>query len=66
MQFDLQIARGTILTNTEIVEKFQCGNMGGMRRSKKTGTLVLVSDKTKKLYQDVWKKMYFITPVWVR
>lgn len=55
MQFDPKIEKGDILTNADIVNKFKCGNMGGMRRSKKTGTLVIISDKTKGLYHDVWK-----------
>ena len=29
--------------------------MGGMRRSKKTGTLVIMSDHTKNFYHDEWK-----------
>lgn len=40
---------GQILKNSEIVETFKCGNMGGMRRSKTTNTLVIVSDYTKGL-----------------
>lgn len=28
--------------------------MGGMRRSKTTGTLVILSDHTKGLYDDKW------------
>ena len=28
--------------------------MGGMRRSKTTGTLVIISDHTKGLYDDKW------------
>lgn len=45
---------GQILKNNEIVETFKCGNMGGMRRSKTTNTLVIVSDYTKGLYHDKW------------
>lgn len=45
---------GQILKNSEIVEIFKCGNMGGMRRSKTTNTLVIVSDYTKGLYHDKW------------
>ena len=45
---------GQILKNADIVEKFKCGNMGGMRRSKTTNTLVIVSDYTKGLYHDKW------------
>lgn len=45
---------GQILKNSEIVSTFKCGNMGGMRRSKTTNTLVIVSDYTKGLYHDKW------------
>lgn len=45
---------GQILKNADIVEKFKCGNMGSMRRSKTTNTLVIVSDYTKGIYHDKW------------
>ena len=45
---------GQIVKNADIVEIFKCGNMGGMRRSKTTNTLVIVSDYTKGLYHDKW------------
>ena len=52
--FDPGLKIGEILKNSDIVEKFQCGNMGGMRRSKTTNTLVIVSDYTKGIYHDKW------------
>lgn len=45
---------GQIVKNADIVEVFKCGNMGGMRRSRTTNTLVIVSDYTKGLYHDKW------------
>lgn len=45
---------GDVVTNNEITKAFKVGNMGGMRRSKKTGTLVIISDHTKGLYDDKW------------
>lgn len=33
---------------------FKCGNQGGMRRSKATNTLILITDATKGLYDDRW------------
>ncbi len=45
---------GQILKNKDIVDLFKCGNMGGMRRSKTTNTLVIVSDYTKGIYHDKW------------
>ena len=45
---------GQSITNADIVEIFKCGNMGGMRRSRATNTLVIISDYTKGLYHDKW------------
>ena len=42
------------MTNAEITKTFKAGNMGGMRRSKATGTLIIISDHTKGLYDDKW------------
>lgn len=55
MKFNPKINIGDNLTNDELHRLFKCGNMGGMRRSKKTGTLVIISDHTKGFYDDVWK-----------
>lgn len=52
--FNPELRIGEIITNADIVSTFKCGNMGGMRRSKKTNTLVLISDYTKGLYHDKW------------
>lgn len=52
--FDPGLKIGETLKNSDIVEKFKCGNMGGMRRSKTTNTLVIVSDYTKGIYHDKW------------
>lgn len=35
---------GQTVTNAEIIAEFQCGNMGGMRRSKATNSLIIISD----------------------
>ena len=45
---------GAVVSNAVLTEAFKVGNMGGMRRSKATGTLVLISDNTKGLYNDTW------------
>lgn len=55
MEFKPNLKIGNEYTNADIVKTFICGNMGGMRRSKKTNTLVIISDDTKGLYSDVWK-----------
>lgn len=45
---------GQTVTHADIIAKFQCGNMGGMRRSKATNSLIIISDHTKGLYEDKW------------
>lgn len=55
MNFNPEISIGKELTNDEMRILFKCGNMGGMRRSKKTQTLVIISDDTKGLYRDEWE-----------
>ncbi len=55
MAFDPGLMIGDEITNTQLQKIFKCGNMGGMRKSKKTGTLVIISDKTKPFYHDNWK-----------
>ncbi|MEZ3503625.1 MAG: HNH endonuclease [Lachnospiraceae bacterium] len=52
--FEPGLEIGQNLKNSDIVEIFKCGNMGGMRRSKTTNTLVIVSDYTKGIYHDKW------------
>ena len=44
---------GKVYSHQEVYETFQCGNMGGMRRSKKTNTLILICDHTKGIYDDM-------------
>jgi 5-methylcytosine-specific restriction enzyme A len=47
MAFNTGLRAGQVLSNQEIVNIFKCSNQGGMRRSLKTNTLVLISDRTK-------------------
>ncbi|NMA74280.1 MAG: HNH endonuclease [Bacteroidales bacterium] len=54
MSFDPGLKIGQIIKNADLVEIFKCGNMGGMRRSRTTNTLVIVSDYTKGIYHDKW------------
>ena len=54
MRFHPSFSVGTTVTHDQIVEEFKCGNMGGMRRSHATNTLVIISDHTKSLYDDKW------------
>ena len=54
MPFDPKLRIGQVISNSQLVNIFQCSNMGGMRRSHATNTLVIVSDYTKGLYHDKW------------
>lgn len=51
---ELNIKIGDILENKDIVAIFKCANMGGIRYSKSTNTLVLIFDHTKGVYSDRW------------
>lgn len=56
MVFDPGLKPGEIITNEGITEIFGCSPQGGMRRSHKTNTLVLISnhDKLNNPYNDRW------------
>lgn len=54
-----QLKPGKTLKNNGITDIFKCAPQGGMRRSHKTNTLVLVSDHTKALYEDRWEENVF-------
>lgn len=49
------LKEGINFTNAELCEIFQCSPQGGMRRSHKTGTLVIVANHIKSIYEDKWK-----------
>ena len=50
---------GAVISNAVTTEAFKVDYMGGMRRSKTTGTLVLISDNAKGIYCDKWNKGAF-------
>lgn len=52
--FDISLQQGQELKNQDIAKIFKCASQGGMRRSNKTNSLVLISDHTKKYYKDSW------------
>ncbi|MET0016468.1 HNH endonuclease [Oscillibacter sp.] len=54
MSFTPTFKIGEIVTHDQLRAEFQCGNMGGMRRSHARGCLVIISDHTKGLYDDKW------------
>ena len=45
---------GSHYNNDDICNTFLCAPQGGMRRSHKTNTLVIVANHTKSLYDDKW------------
>lgn len=45
---------GNIYSNNEIASTFKCSNMGGMRRSIATNSLVLIAKHINPLYDDQW------------
>ncbi|MEK4351125.1 HNH endonuclease signature motif containing protein [Paenibacillus sp. FSL R5-0475] len=49
-----ELTIGKIIDNTTLCNIFKCSPQGGMRRSLKTNSLVLVSDHTTGTYDDFW------------
>lgn len=56
MAFKPPFEVGAVVSNAIMTETFKVGNMGRMRRSMTTGTLVLISDNTKGIYGDKWNE----------
>ena len=48
------LERGEVLDNESLCGVFFCSPQGGMRRSKRTNTLVIVSNHVRSIYQDRW------------
>lgn len=55
VKLKFEIKFGDVINNQQISTLFSVGNSGGMRKSNKTNTLVLISDQTKNFYKDEWK-----------
>ena len=51
---------GMDIDNKTSCEIFQCSPQGGMRRSLKTNSLVLISNKIHSVYNDLWKGDIFL------
>ena len=49
-----QLEQGQVLDNKALIEIFKCSPQGGMRRSLKTNTLVVVSNHVESIYDDRW------------
>ena len=54
-----ELKHGMVLNNEDIVKTFLCSPQGGMRRSLRTNSLVLISDQTK-VYHDRWQNGVFL------
>lgn len=57
--FSVPLKPNDIIDNNQLRAIFKCSIQGGMRRSRKTNSLVLVSDHTKSTYEDRWIKDIF-------
>ena len=54
MRFDPGLKPGDTVNNHRLAELFKCSTQGGMRRSHRTDSLVIVSDHTRGIYDDRW------------
>jgi 5-methylcytosine-specific restriction protein A len=52
--FNPGLETGFEIDNKKLCDIFKCGPQGGMRKSNKTGTLVIVSNHIKSIYDDRW------------
>lgn len=66
MNFNPELRFGEIISNNKIVSIFKCGNMGGMRRSHATNSLILIMDHTKSFYKDSRNRDKVKYMVWER
>ncbi len=48
------LVHGSVLSSQEINDYFGCSTYGGMNRSLKTNTLVIISNHVKSIYEDKW------------
>ena len=54
MTFQNGLKAGDTITNAALARMFKCATQGGMRRSHRTNSLVVISDHTKHIHQDRW------------
>lgn len=54
MDIQQQLLQGQVLSNKMLMDIFKCSSQGGMRRSLKTNTLVLISNHVESIYDDRW------------
>ena len=58
-EFHVPLKPGDEIDNDTLRAIFQVSPQGGMRRSLKTNSLVLISDHTKAIYEDKWVNNFF-------
>jgi hypothetical protein len=54
LPFEHNLNSGDTINNSQLTDIFKCSPQGGMRRSRRTNTLVIVSDHTRGIYEDRW------------
>jgi len=54
LSFRHGLKAGDTISNSELTTIFMCSPQGGMRRSRNTNCLVVISDHTKSIYEDRW------------
>lgn len=54
MAFNHGLRPGESIVNSQLTNIFKCSPQGGMRRSHKTNTLVIISDHIESIYDDRW------------
>ena len=54
MSFDDGLNLGDVIDNDQLISIFKCSPQGGMRRSLRTNSLVIVSNHTRAIYEDRW------------
>lgn len=55
MRFKADLEPGDRLDNEKLMDIFKCGVRGGMRKSLRTNTLVLISNFNSNKYENVWE-----------
>jgi len=58
-EFDPGLREGQVITNDDLQGIFKCSGQGGMRRSRRTNSLVLVSKGSAGTYYDRWEGQVF-------
>jgi 5-methylcytosine-specific restriction protein A len=54
LNFSHGLKAGETITNSDLATIFRCSSQGGLRRSLRSNSLIIVSDHTKSIYEDRW------------